>query len=408
MKAGLLWLALPVFAGCSPDAPPSPPLSSAPATSATAAPIDPLSLPIPRAELDALPGLRDRVLGSPFGYFRYVNPRFLRAVCDKYAGSIGRMPTVNLHGDAHIEQYAVAADGRGLADFDATTMGPPIVDLVRFATSLQLASSDDAGAERAIQAFLRGYETALHNPEATAPEPVVATRIRATFAPTAREWLDRVEQLMVPLDADKQKKLEQARVQYVGAMLAQNPDLKESFFAMKRGGALKMGVGSAHEKKFLGRFEGPTSLPDDDMVVEMKEMVAVPADTCVRGADRDPLRVVVGQSRLALSPQRFLGYVDLEGRTFYVHAWRVHYTELGIGDLRGPAELAEVAYDVGLQLGKGHPKAIADPHGADLRRELKGVVREVGPTLPSVAKEMAHRIVLAHAELKRSFEEDPP
>jgi hypothetical protein len=143
------------------------------------------------------------------------------------------------------------------------------------------------------------------------------------------------------------------------------------------------------------------------VVVEMKEMVAVPAGTCVRGADRDPLRVVVGQSRLASSPQRFLGYVDLEGRTFYVHAWRVHYTELGIGDLRGPAELAEVAYDVGLQLGKGHPKAIADPRGADLRRELKGVVREVGPSLPSVAKEMAGRIAVAHAELKRSYEEAP-
>ena len=144
------------------------------------------------------------------------------------------------------------------------------------------------------------------------------------------------------------------------------------------------------------------------MVVEMKEMAAVPAGTCVRGADRDPLRVVVGQSRLALSPQRFLGYVDLEGRTFYVHAWRVHYTELGIGDLRGPEELAEVAYDVGLQLGKGHPKAIADPHGADLRRELKGVVREVGPSLPSVAKEMAARISRAHAELRRSFGEPAP
>jgi uncharacterized protein (DUF2252 family) len=347
-----------------------------------------------------VPGLRERLAASPFAYFRYVNERFERAVCDKYAGWLDDMPTVNLHGDAHIEQYAVAADGRGLADFDAATLGPPVIDLARFAASLDLAAPDEAGARRATAAFLRGYERALDEPEATGAEPAVATRIRGTFAPTSRAWLDAVEQLMLPLDAHKTEQLERARVQYVSAMLAQNPDLRESFFALKRAGELKVGLGSAHEKKFLGRFEGPTSSPDDDMVVEMKEMGHLHAGSCVRGEVRDPSRVVIGQSRLAMSPQRFLGYVDFEGRTFYVHAWRVHYTELGIGDLRGADELAEVAYDVGLQLGKGHPKGIADPHGDELRVALKEVVRQVGPTLPSVAKELADRVRAGHRRLR--------
>jgi hypothetical protein len=229
----------------------------------------------------------------------------------------------------------------------------------------------------------------------------VAARIRATFAPTAVEWLDAIERLMAPMDDEKKLRMESAKAQYVSAMLTQNPDLTESFFQMKRGGLLKVGLGSAHEMKFLGRFEGRTPSADDDVILEMKQMAPMPVDTCIRGRDKDPLRVVVGQSRLAMSPQRFLGYVDVEGKTFYVHAWRVHYTELGIGDIHGAEELAEVAYEVGLQLGKGHPKNIADPHGASLRAELKDLVREVGPSLPAVAKELAARVVRAHEVFTR-------
>ena len=42
------------------------------------------------------------------------------------------MPTVTLHGDPHLEQYAVTDAGRGLTDFDDASKGPAILDLVRF------------------------------------------------------------------------------------------------------------------------------------------------------------------------------------------------------------------------------------------------------------------------------------
>jgi uncharacterized protein (DUF2252 family) len=394
-----------VLLGC----PPEPTSHPEPATSARpAAAPDPLQISYrPEAFADA-PSLLNRVAGSAFGYFRYTNEPFIRVVCERYGKQIADMPTVNVHGDAHLEQYAVAADGRGLADFDAATLGPPVIDLARFATSLALASADEAAAERAILAFLRGYEQALEDPATVGPEPAVAARIRSTFAPTGLDWLNGVEKLMTPLDGRKLAKIEQAKSQYVNAMLAQNPDLTESFFQIKRAGALKMGLGSAHEAKFLSRVEGPSPLADDDVILEMKQMAPMPTKTCIRGRDPDPLRVVVGQSRLAMSPQRFLGYVDFEGRTFYVHAWRVHYTELSIGDIRSSSELAEVAYDVGLQLGKGHPKNIADPHGSELRNALKELMREVGPSLPSVARSLADRVKRAHAEFKQAATGEPP
>lgn len=401
------WVAAAVaLLGC----PPEPSVHPDPtATTDVAAPTpDPLAISYQPEAFAGAPNLLNRVAGSAFGYFRYTNEPFVRVVCQHYAKHIEGMPTVNVHGDAHIEQYAVAADGRGLADFDAATLGPPVIDLARFATSLVLAAPDGASAEAAIDAFVRGYVAALDDPSVAGPEPAVAARIRSTFAPTALDWLDGVEKLMVPLDDQKLAKIEAAKAQYVNAMLAQNPDLTESFFQIKRAGALRMGLGSAHEAKFLSRVEGPSSAAGDDVILEMKQMAPMPVGTCIRGRDPDPLRVVVGQSRLAMSPQRFLGYVDIEGRTFYVHAWRVHYTELSIADIRTPEELAEVAYDVGLQLGKGHPKHIADPRGKELRNALKELMREVGPSLPSVARALADRVTRAHASFKEAATRAPP
>jgi uncharacterized protein (DUF2252 family) len=388
--------------GCPPEqvrSHPSPPVpASAVAPDALRIPFDPQAF---RTE----PQLLERIVKSPFGYFRYVNAAFARAVCARYAGALDDMPVVNLHGDAHLEQYAVAADGRGLADFDMAATGPPVVDLGRFATSIALAAGEDrAGATRAIEAFLRGYEQGVDDATVTGPEPAVAARIRSTFAATPVAWLDRVEKLMLPVDESERDQMNRAHEQYVGAMLTQNPDLTPSFFRFKRIGALNMGLGSAHEAKFLARVEGPTDAPDDDVILEAKQMANLPAGSCVQGQDHDPLRVIVGQSRLAMSPQRYLGYVQMKGKTFYVHAWRVHYTELSVSDLRDSGELAEVAYDVGLQLGRGHPKDIAEPHGRDLRDALKRTVQKVGPSLPEAAFELARRVRGGWEEFRRAAE----
>ena len=40
----------------------------------------------------------------------------------------GGVPLFNLHGDAHLEQYAITDLGRGLTDFDDSSRGPAIVE----------------------------------------------------------------------------------------------------------------------------------------------------------------------------------------------------------------------------------------------------------------------------------------
>ncbi|HTJ83190.1 MAG TPA: DUF2252 family protein [Polyangiaceae bacterium] len=371
------------------------------APTAIAAPPDasePIAIPFVEADFAANEALERALVGSSFRYFRYVNGPFTRAVCARFASDVQSMPTVNLHGDAHVEQYAAAVDGRGLADFDAATLGPPIVDWMRFAASLWLAAGDDdAGARAAVEAFVKGYRASLADPDAKGPEPRVVTRLRAAWG-TPAEWLDGVEKLMAPLDDAKKKHMELARANYMAAMRSQNPDLAESFFAMKRGGRLTVGIGSAHEEKMLMRVEGPTLAADDDVILETKQFVATESD-CTRGDPDDVRRVIIGQARIG-SPQRLLGTVRFDDRTYYVHAWRMHYDEVDVRDIRDASELAELAYDVGLQLGRGHPNGL-DTDGK-LRARLGEVLDREAPKMADDARALADRTKKGWAAFRKA------
>jgi hypothetical protein len=54
-----------------------------------------------------------------------------------------------------------------------------------------------------------------------------------------------------------------------------------------------------------------------------------------------------------------------------VHAWTDNYQELSLqSSFRTPSELREVAYDVGVQLGRGHPRRLQGDAAAQLRMEI--------------------------------------
>ena len=112
----LLASVLLVVAGCSgagaaPGRPPSE--------------VEPLSLPaVEQRQLDA--DLLLELRRDPHHYFRYLAGEFVSREC--HVASRG--PLVNLHGDAHVEQYLVTSLGRGLGDFDEATTGPVEIDLV--------------------------------------------------------------------------------------------------------------------------------------------------------------------------------------------------------------------------------------------------------------------------------------
>src|SRR5262245_31674915 len=99
-----------------------------------------------RAEPDALPRaspeLVVRLRADSFQYFRFINRPWISRVCDVFSKDLQNTPTVRLHGDAHVEQFAITNEAWGLDDFDDSVRGPALVDVVRFLASIDLTARE--------------------------------------------------------------------------------------------------------------------------------------------------------------------------------------------------------------------------------------------------------------------------
>jgi hypothetical protein len=69
-------------------------------------------------------------------------------------------------------------------------------------------------------------------------------------------------------------------------MLGERPDLVPGYFAVKRAGWLRMGVGRATVNKILMRVSGPTADAGDDVLLEAKEVVSLEGVRCLEARNR--------------------------------------------------------------------------------------------------------------------------
>src|SRR5262249_36022489 len=87
--------------------------------------------PSPWALAGASSELIDILRAYSLTYFRFNNRAWTARVCEAFA-DVTDVPVVRLHGDAHVEQFALSKDAWGLDDFDDSARGPLFVDIVRF------------------------------------------------------------------------------------------------------------------------------------------------------------------------------------------------------------------------------------------------------------------------------------
>ncbi len=352
------------------------------------------------ARFEANPELLERLLATPHGYYRFINIPFSQAVCERFSSRVRSMPTVNLHGDAHLEQYTVTDVGVGLSDFDDSSFGPGVLDIVRFGGSIYLMSeqrgwSDSFGA--ALEAFLAGYREALERPERERQPTAFAERTRPGFDADRAEFLVWATELMEELPDPEL--FEDHYRRYRELMEAEHEELAEGFFEMKRAGRFRMGVGSALDEKYLACIEGPSPAPDDDIILEAKEVRDLSGIDCISGSDAGgAFRILIAQSRIGDMPHRFLAQIPpaprapVSARMYWVHEWLANYAELDVEEtLESPEELAEIARDVGFQMGRGHVRAIASPLDSQLRRAQLALLEELDEELREVVVELSQR-----------------
>ena len=355
-------------------------------------------LPPPAALADAPAELIQRLRADPFTYFRFINRVWTARVCEAFA-DLSDAPTVRLHGDAHVEQFALTSDAWGLDDFDDSTSGPEFVDIVRFLGSIDLAARQ-RGWTRDRDAlwtrFFEGYRRGLSDPEYRPPEPGLVRQLRRRVPVTRAMFLEWAGRQMRPMDAATSKAVVAGMEAFDRLVRRDRPDLPPRYFTVVRAGWLHLGVGSAAIRKVLIRVQGPTAAPEDDEVLEVKEVTNLEGVGCVEGRATPPgVRIIDGSRQLgrlkheilAVGPTLLIAATAGRGEhwlDWLISSWEPSYRELRIVDLRSATDLADIAFDAGVQLGAGklvsvRPQALASVVRLEgrLRHETSTIVEEL-------------------------------
>ncbi len=336
---------------------------------------NPFYLSPARQEFIQNPAIKEKLRSNVYHYFRYVNHQFSQAVCKNFAEALQQIPWVNLHGDAHLEQYAVTDSGCGLTDFDDAATGPPIIDWMRFAVSIRLTCQMlhwEADADSLIQIFLKGYAVALDHENLNRTELPIVKSIRSEFKFEPESYFNGIHQLMLPIRAAEQDSLIQAMQDYFHYQFQKNTNLPPTYFNIVKCGASQMGVGSARDQKYLMQVTGKSTELNDDVILELKEVKDLAGIDCIQQQPVfNPLRILMAESRIADKPFTHLGYFKFRDKYFWVHAWGRLYKELKVTQsFKSVNDMKGVVFEAGIQLGKGHVKFIASPHDDLLRQEL--------------------------------------
>jgi hypothetical protein len=172
---------------------------------------------------------------------------------------------------------------------------------------------------------------------------------------------------------------------------SERPDIGAGYFAVIRAGWLRLGVGSATARKVLIRVQGPTTDRDDDELIEAKEVANLDGVGCLENP-RTPqaLRVVDGTRQLgrlkhnilAVGPTMLIPAADRVEHwlDWWVSNWEPSYREVRISDLRSVDDLADIAFDAGLQLGAGKVVSVRTQTLSSIR-QLEGRMRRVTDTM---------------------------
>jgi hypothetical protein len=159
----------------------------------------------------------------------------------------------------------------------------------------------------------------------------------------------------------------------------ERPELAPEYFDVSRVGWLRMGVGSAGDAKILIRVQGVSSDPEDDELLEAKELGYLGGLACLEAPPSVPtLRIILGARQLgrlkhdiiAAGPDLAIPELLLRGkelRHWWIRSWDPTYREVRLADLRSVQDLADLAYDAGVQLGGGSIQDQVDRPGARKR-----------------------------------------
>lgn len=368
-----------------------------------------------QATLAELPAdLVERLRADPFNYFRFINHEWTTRVCDIFAADLPREPIVQLHGDAHVEQYAFTSNEWGLDDFDESTRGPALVDIARFLGSVDLAARRRGwmdSRDRLFDRFFAGYRHGLADAEYKPAEPAIVAWLRQRYPPPTRAaFLAWADAKMIPMPEASLPALSSSLATFARIVALERPDLPAEYFHVLNAGWLRMGIGSAVTMKILIRVRGMSDDPEDDEVLEAKTLRSLEGVRCLEVPTvRPTFRVIVGSKQLgrlthnilAAGPEVDVGDMAIGGqhlRNWWIRSWEPSYREITLDDLRSVDDLSEIVYDSGVQLGAGSIHGSSSPD-AKLRADSLMALQQLEPRLRKAADTLVSEMMQGWREL---------
>jgi len=324
--------------------------------------------PEPQSLERAAPELIERLRTDPYNYFRFVNRSWIARVCEVFARDLEELPIVRLHGDAHVEQFAMTQDAWGLDDFDDSARGPAVVDIARFLGSIDLVARQRSwqnDREKLFDRFVDGYKRGLTEPTYLPPPPDIVRRLRTPAPATRAKFIVWAESKMQPLPDPAMKAVVAAIEAFARAVLRERPDLTPEYFRVVRAGSVKTGVGSATNPKIMVRVQGPSQDPADDEILELKKIEELGGLRCLKTPTVQPtLRIIDGSKQLgrlkhiimAAGPDIVIPEVAVRGhqlQDWWIRSLDASYRQVSLTDLQSVGDLFAIVYDSGVQLGAG-------------------------------------------------------
>jgi uncharacterized protein (DUF2252 family) len=331
----------------------------------------------------------ERMLASPFGYFRGAVPVM--------AADLALLPNTGIVnqicGDAHVRNLGAyaAPDGRlvfDINDFDETTRAPFEWDLKRLAVSLVLAGTEagakDGIAKEAVLAFLERYRKCarqfaempvlevaryqVHRLMNVAPISDVlmkaerATPIHAldTLTAPSKKEMERVfrenKPLLSRISGSQARQILGAMKEYCETLLPERQHILAQYRPLDV--CFKVvGTGSVGTRDYCIYFEG--NGPGDPLFLQIKEEVGsayLPyVDPAGKKAHWGQL-VAEGQRAMQLQSDPFLGWTSIANRDYLVRQLNDHKASIEVEVLKGPG-LTAYAEVCGELLARGHARS---------------------------------------------------
>src|SRR5262245_30195259 len=208
------------------------------------------------------------------------------------------MPIVRLHGDAHLGQFALTSDAWGLDDFDDSARGPAAIDVVRFLASIDLVARHQGWTKDRAALFTRffeGYRRGVSDPGYRPPRPDVVRRLQSQPPATRPAFLEWGERQMEPMTEATMNAVIGSMKAFSDLVRRDHPDLPDDYFHVVRAGWLHMGVGSAEDVKVLIRVQGASADPEDDELLEAKQLRPLEGLRCLEAPSSPATaRVIAG------------------------------------------------------------------------------------------------------------------